>query len=329
VSLEHSNKMKTFLSALAVLIVQAEAHSYGYQGLNEVFERGPAVKAVVDDYGYDSVHDADVLEYNRLAQEALADETNVMGYGEPLVARKIAVHHEPVLSYREVAVHKEPVQFVAAQPVRYEAAVHREPVHYEAAVHREPVRYEAAVHREPVRYEAAVHREPVHYEAAVHREVAVTEPAPVYAPAARYERVLVDSPAHREVTVMAARPLMHKVSAPLVVEAVKPVVLKKVVHVEPTMHRNNYVARGLQYGENGPFASTGVYSQGFGRSTRPLFRMARGYSGKVAFDNLDYGDNGAFASSGLYSQGVGHSTRPLFRIEGGSSGKVGMKNLKH
>merc|ERR1711963_33086 len=307
VSLEHSNKMKTFLSALAVLIVQAGAHSYGYQGLNEVFERGPAVKSVVDDYGYDSVHDADVLEYNRLAQEALADETNVMGYGEPLVARKVAVHHEPVVSYRDVAVHKEPVQFV----------------------HREPVRYEAAVHREPVRYEATVHREPVHYEAAVHREVAVTEPAPVYAPAARYERVLVDSPAHREVTVMAARPLMHKASAPLVVEAVKPVVLKKVVHVEPMMHRNKYVARGLQYGENGPFASTGVYSQGFGRSTRPLYRMARGYSGKVAFDNLDYGDNGAFASSGLYSQGIGHSTRPLFRIEGGSSGKVGMKNLKH
>merc|ERR1712012_455685 len=212
----------------------------------------------------DSVYDADVLEYNRLAQEALADENNVMGYGEPLVARKVAVHHEPVVAYREVAVHKEPVQFVAAQPVRYEAAVHRE----------------------PVRYEAAVHREPVHYEAAVHREVAVTEPAPVYAPAARYERVLVDSPAHR------------------VVEAVKPVVLKKVVHVEPMMHRNKYVARGVQYGENGPFASTGVYSQGFGRSTRPLYRMARGYSGKVAFDNLDYGDNGAFASSGLYSQGV-------------------------
>merc|ERR1712126_146539 len=280
-SFEHSNKMKSFLSTLAVLIVQAGAHNYGYQGLNEAFERGPAVKAVVDDYVYDSAYDADVLEYNRLAQEALADETNVMGYGEPLVARKVAVHHE------------------------------------------------AAVHREPVHYEAAVHREPVHYEAAVHREVDVTEPAPVYAPAARYERVLVDSPAHREVTVMAARPLMHKVSAPLVVEAVKPVVLQKVVHVEPMMHRNKYVARGLQYGENVPIASTGVYSQGFGRSTRPLFRMARGYSGKVAFDNLDYGDNGAFASSGLYSQGVGHSTRPLFRIEGGSSGKVGMKNLKH
>merc|ERR1712126_114796 len=306
-SFEHSNKMKSFLSTLAVLIVQAGAHNYGYQGLNEAFERGPAVKAVVDDYVYDSAHDADVLEYNRLAQEALADESNVMGYGEPLVARKVAVHHEPVVSYREVAVHKEPVQFVAAQPVRYEAAVHREPVHYEATVHREPV----------------------HYEAAVHREVAVTEPAPVYAPAARYERVLVDSPAHREVTVMAARPLMHKVSAPLVVEAVKPVVLQKVVHVEPMMHRNKYVARGLQYGENVPIASTGVYSQGFGRSTRPLFRMARGSSGKVAFDNLGYGDNGAFASSGLYSQGVGHSTRPLFRIEGGSSGKVGMKNLKH
>merc|ERR1712126_749583 len=272
-SFEHSNKMKSFLSTLAVLIVQAGAHNYGYQGLNEAFERGPAVKAVVDDYVYDSAHDADVLEYNRLAQEALADESNVMGYGEPLVARKVAVHHEPVVSYREVAVHKEPVQFVAAQPVRYEAAVHREPVHYEAAVHR---------------------------------EVDVTEPAPVYAPAARYERVLVDSPAHREVTVMAARPLMHKVSAPLVVEAVKPVVLQKVVHVEPMMHRNKYVARGLQYGENGPIVSTGVYSQGFGRSTRPLFRMARGYSGKVAFGNLDYGDNGAFASSGLYSQGVGH-----------------------
>merc|ERR1711973_407756 len=296
-SLKHSIKMKTFLSALAVLIVQAGAHNYGYQGLNEVFEREPAVKAVVDDYGYDSVHDADVLEYNRLAQEALADETNVMGYGEPLVARKVAVHYEPVVSYREVAIHKEPVQFVAAEPVRYEAAVHREPVRYEAAAHREPVRYEAAVHREPV----------------VHREVAVTEPAPVYAPAARYERVVVDSPAHREVAVVAARPSMHKMSAPLVVEAVKPVVLKKVVHVEPMMYRNNYVARGFQYGENGPFASTGVYSQGFGRSTRPLYRMARGYSGKVAFDNLDYGDNGAFASSGLYSQGVGHSTRPLFR----------------
>merc|ERR1712126_53603 len=295
-SFEHSNKMKSFLSTLAVLIVQAGAHNYGYQGLNEAFERGPAVKAVVDDYVYDSAYDADVLEYNRLAQEALADETNVMGYGEPLVARKVAVHHEPVVSYHEVAVHKEPVKFVAAQPVRYEAAVHREPVHYEAAVHR---------------------------------EVAVTEPAPVYAPAARYEHVLVDSPAHREVAVMAARPSMHKMSAPLVVEAVKPVVFQKVVHVEPAMHRNNYVARGLQYGENGPFASTGVYSQGFGRSTRPLYRMARGYSGKVAFDNLGYGDNGAFASSGLYSQGVGHSTRPLFRTEGGSSGKVGMKNLKH
>merc|ERR1712126_683382 len=292
-AIESSSRMKTFLSAFAVLILQAGAHNYGYQGLNEVFEQGPAMKAVVDDYGYESVYDTDVLEYNR---HALADETNVIGYVEPLVARKVAVHHEPVVSYHEVAVHKEPVKFVAAQPVRYEAAVHREPVHYEAAVHR---------------------------------EVGVTEPAPIYAPAARYERIVVDSPAHREVAVMAARPSMHKMSAPLVVEAVKPVVFQKVVHVEPAMHRNNYVARGLQYGENGPFASTGVYSQGFGRSTRPLYRMARGYSGKVAFDNLGYGDNGAFASSGLYSQGVGHSTRPLFRTEGGSSGKVGMKNLKH
>merc|ERR1712168_874777 len=189
-AIESSSKMKTFLSAFAVLILQAGAHNYGYQGLNEVFERGPAVKAVVDDYGYESLYDTDVLEYNR---HALADETNVIGYVEPLVARKAAVHHEPV------------------------------------------------------RYEAAVHSEPVHYEAAVHREVGVTEPAPIYAPAARYERIVVDSPAHREVAVMAARPLMHKKSAPLVVEAVKPVVLKKAVHVEPMMHRNNYVARGLQY----------------------------------------------------------------------------------
>merc|ERR1711931_213970 len=146
-AIESSSKMKTFLSAFAVLILQAGAHNYGYQGLNEVFERGPAVKAVVDDYGYESVYDTDVLEYNR---HALADETNVIGYVEPLVARKVAVHHEPVVSYREVAVHKEPVQFVAAHPVRYEAAVHR--------------------------------------------EVGVTEPAPIYAPAARYERIVVDSP---------------------------------------------------------------------------------------------------------------------------------------
>merc|ERR1712168_22358 len=251
-AIESSSKMKTFLSAFAVLILQAGAHNYGYQGLNEVFERGPAVKAVVDDYGYESLYDTDVLEYNR---HALADETNVIGYVEPLVARKVAVHHEPVASYREVAVHKEPVQFVAAHPVRYEAAVHREPVHYEAAVHR---------------------------------EVGVTEPAPIYAPAARYERIVVDSPAHREVAVMAARPLMHKKSAPLVVEAVKPVVLKKAVHVEPMMHRNNYVARGLQYGENGPFASSGLYSQGVGHSTRPLFRIGGGFSGNVGMKNLKH-----------------------------------------
>merc|ERR1712168_448281 len=232
-AIESSSKMKTFLSAFAVLILQAGAHNYGYQGLNEVFERGPAVKAVVDDYGYESVYDTDVLEYNR---HALADETNVIGYVEPLVARKVAVHHEPVVSYRE----------------------------------------------------AAVHREPVHYEAAVHREVGVTEPAPIYAPAARYERIVVDSPAHREVAVMAARPLMHKKSAPLVVEAVKPVVLKKAVHVEPMMHRNNYVARGLQYGENGPFASSGLYSQGVGHSTRPLFRIGGGFSGKVGMKNLKH-----------------------------------------
>merc|ERR1712168_1652038 len=194
---------------------------------------------------------------------------------EPAVAHKVAVHdeqdriqlahggvvhHEPVMA----AVHHEPVVATVHQKVAVSEPVVYAPVHHEVAV-AQPVHYEADVHEAvfsepagfaPVQHKVAVH-EPAVY-AAVQHEVAVHEPV-VYAPV-RHEAVVVETPVqHHEVAV----PVMHKMAAPI--EVVR-----------------------LQYGENGPLASSGVYSQGIGRATRPLFRMQGGLSGKVGMKNMKH-----------------------------------------
>merc|ERR1712168_357082 len=170
---------------------------------------------------------------------------------EPAVAHKVAVHDEQdrIQLAHGGAVHHEPVVATVHQKVAVSEPVVYAPVHHEVAV-AQPVHYEADVHE-------AVFSEPAGF-APVQHKVAVHEPV-VYAPV-RHEAVVVETPVqHHEVAV----PVMHKMAAPI--EVVR-----------------------LQYGENGPLASSGVYSQGIGRATRPLFRMQGGLSGKVGMKNMKH-----------------------------------------
>merc|ERR1712168_777616 len=303
-----SNTMKAFCCVVLALIAQVRGNSYtgnlNYDLVdvqshhnNEVFVRGPAVTAVVhtEPAVAHKVAVHDEQDRIQLAHGGVVHHEPVMAAvrHEPIMA---AVHHEPVVAtvHQKVAV-SEPVVYApvhhevaVAQPVHYEADVHEAvfsepagfaPVQHKVAVH-EPavyaaVQHEVAVH-EPAVYAAVQHKvavhepavyAPAHHEVAVHepavyapvqRKVAVHEPV-VYAPV-RHEAVVVETPVqHHEVAV----PVMHKMAAPI--EVVR-----------------------LQYGENGPLASSGVYSQGIGRATRPLFRMQGGLSGKVGMKNMKH-----------------------------------------
>merc|ERR1712168_708258 len=306
-----SNTMKAFCCVVLALIAQVRGNSYtgnlNYDLVdvqshhnNEVFVRGPAVTAVVhtepavahkvavhDEQDRIQLAHGGVVHHEPVMAAVRHEPVMAAVRHEPVVA---AVHHEPIMA----AVHHEPVvatvhqKVAVSEPVVY-APVHHEvavaqPVHYEADVHEAvfsepagfaPVQHKVAVH-EPAVYAAVQHKvavhepavyAPAHHKVAVHepavyapvqRKVAVHEPV-VYAPV-RHEAVVVETPVqHHEVAV----PVMHKMAAPI--EVVR-----------------------LQYGENGPLASSGVYSQGIGRATRPLFRMQGGLSGKVGMKNMKH-----------------------------------------
>merc|ERR1712168_921615 len=274
-----SNTMKAFCCVVLALIAQVRGNSYtgnlNYDLVdvqshhnNEVFVRGPAVTAVVhtepavahkvavhDEQDRIQLAHGGVVHHEPVMAAVRHEPVMAAVRHEPVVA---AVHHEPIMA----AVHHEPVVATVHQKVAVSEPVVYAPVHHEVAV-AQPVHYEADVHEAvfsepagfaPVQHKVAVH-EPAVY-AAVQHEVAVHEPV-VYAPVRR-EAVVVETPVqHHEVAV----PVMHKMAAPI--EVVR-----------------------LQYGENGPLASSGVYSQGIGRATRPLFRMQGGLSGKVGMKNM-------------------------------------------
>merc|ERR1712168_1646988 len=291
-----SNTMKDSCCVGLALIAQVRGNSYtgnlNYDLVdvqshhnNEVFVRGPAVTAVVhtepavahkvavhDEQDRIQLAHGGVVHHEPVMAAVRHEPVMAAVRHEPVVA---AVHHEPIMA----AVHHEPVVATVHQKVAVSEPVVYAPVQHKVAVH-EPavyaaVQHEVAVH-EPAVYAAVQHKvavhepavyAPAHHEVAVHepavyapvqRKVAVHEPV-VYAPV-RHEAVVVETPVqHHEVAV----PVMHKMAAPI--EVVR-----------------------LQYGENGPLASSGVYSQGIGRATRPLFRMQGGLSGKVGMKNMKH-----------------------------------------